>query len=317
MCSFLLPYGLRQRSRWSSVGLLLFFATVAARAEAQTLPRVIFLKGFFSSSDSYEKSDHIGTLFRRAGFDFYYTHVPAGGNAVERAALLATELAPLLDGFKTGDRYVLLGISQGGLDARAFLHQFPKMRTHCAGVVTVGTPHQGSSLAEALSLETLELWSRSFVFSAALRALDLARRDLGFTTLEESSSGEQYSYLRELIEGASFLTRDYVQTVFNPSTPDVPGIRYWSYSTFIPEMPGAERRKAVPRLMRLTSGTMERRGEIVNDGVVGEESAHWGTHLAQFEVDHMNAFLKGTESGAKTTYREVFGRIISDLKQLF
>lgn len=86
----------------------------------------------------------IPELMDQLGARYALVKVPAIKGVVARATALAWTLAALGDG-----PVVLVGHSMGGLDARYLAaHLDPRRRVRA--VVTVGTPHRGSPIADAL-----------------------------------------------------------------------------------------------------------------------------------------------------------------------
>lgn len=83
-------------------------------------------------------------LIDRLGVRYALVKVPGAKGVVERATALAGALADLGD-----DPLIVVGYSMGGLDARYLAaHLDPRRRVRA--VVTVGTPHRGSPIADAL-----------------------------------------------------------------------------------------------------------------------------------------------------------------------
>ena len=261
--------------------LFLFQTQSVLSAQISSLyPTVVFFKGFFRSADHYEQDNDIGSMFEQRGFNFIYTHSPAGGNSFERAKLLASELIATLE---PNEKTIFVGISQGGLDARALLYDNPEIAKNCIELITVSTPHHGTSLAD--SLKTMD--------------------DYDFSSIS-GASWQEDNYLLRLLKGMKTLTRDYMMTEFNPKVPNVDGVKYFSYSTKIFDNACSP--------LKMTSAIMSQLGEPNNDGVVSEESAHWGTFVSMFPYDHLAAFSPNNEGGHSM---EVFQKVITDLKQRF
>ena len=263
---------------FASILFLFHSQSVMSAHMTSPYPTVVFFKGFFRSSDHYEQENDIGSMFEQRGFNFIYTHSPAGGNSFERAKLLASELTARL---APNEKTIFVGISQGGLDARVLLHDNPEIAKNCSELITVSTPHHGSSLAD--SLQAMDGYDFSYLSGA---------------------SWQEDTYLLRLLKGMKTLTRDYVMTEFNPKVPDVEGVNYFSYSTKILEDANSS--------LKLTSAIMSQLGEPNNDGVVSEESAHWGTFISMFPYDHLAVFSANNEGGHSM---EVFQKVITDLKQ--
>lgn len=160
------------------------------------------------------------------------------------------------------DRFSIVAHSMGGLDAR---HLISNRGWHDAVdvLVTVATPHRGSSIA-SLTLdqpETVRKW------------LSEMANWVGTHVLEDGSADFRQS-LREL-------TPEYVQDTFNPAVPDHPDVEYWSYGcragkgTDIP---------IAPIFRYFNSHLYDREG--LNDGIVSVDSARWGEYLGTVDADH-------------------------------
>ena len=160
------------------------------------------------------------------------------------------------------DRLTVIAHSMGGLDARYLIRRMG-WHEQIKVLVTVATPHRGSSVAR-LVLEQPEA-VRDWV-------TDMANW-LGSNVLEDGSA-DMREALREL-------TPDYVENTFNPEVPNHPDVTYYSFGcqagegTTIP---------VSPIFRYFNSYLFDHEG--VNDGIVSVESAHWGTYLGTVDADH-------------------------------
>jgi triacylglycerol lipase len=160
------------------------------------------------------------------------------------------------------DQISLVAHSMGGLDARYLITQKGWHDT-VAALVTVATPHRGSSIA-SLILEQPE---------AVRRWLTDVADWLGTHILEDGSAN-----IRQALHE---LTPEYVENTFNEQVPDRPDVRYWSY--------GCQAGKGTdtpidPIFRYLNKYLFEREG--VNDGIVSVRSARWGRYLGTVNADH-------------------------------
>jgi triacylglycerol lipase len=136
----------------------------------------------------------------------------------------------------------------GGLDARHMISHLG-MAGRVAALVTICTPHRGSSYAD---------WVLRHV-GQRLRGLRL----MEFFNLD--------------IQALADLTTDNCRR-FNAATPDVPGIAYLSVAASNPI------RRMPP--WALHSWQIIHRNEGDNDGLVSVRSATWADHLAVWPADH-------------------------------
>ena len=156
----------------------------------------------------------------------------------------------------------LIAHSMGGLDARYLIS---KMGWHdtVEALVTVATPHRGSSVA-SLILEQPE--------SVRTWLADMADW-LGTHILEDGSANVRQA-LREL-------TPEYVENTFNEGVPDHPDVQYWSYGC----QAGRGTEIPIDPIFRyLNNYLFEKEG--VNDGIVSVQSARWGDYLGTVDADH-------------------------------
>lgn len=162
------------------------------------------------------------------------------------------------------ERLHLVAHSMGGLDAR-FLVSRRGWAERVATLTTVSTPHRGTTAADYLLEQPARL--RRWV----ARAADW----LGAQALPgpEAAAGFERA-VRELRPA-------YLETTFNPATPDHPSVRYQSYGG----RAGAGTDVSINPFFRpLNRVIFEREG--VNDGYVTPESARWGTFRGVLDADH-------------------------------
>lgn len=160
------------------------------------------------------------------------------------------------------DRFSIIAHSMGGLDARHLISN-RGWHDHVTTLVTVATPHRGSSIA-TLTLnqpDTVRKW-----------LADMADW-VGTHVLEDGSANIRQA-LREL-------TPEYVRQTFNPAVPDHPDVEYWSYGC------RAGRGTDIPidPIFRYFNAHLYER-EGVNDGIVSVDSARWGQYLGTIDADH-------------------------------
>lgn len=121
-------------------------------------------------------------------------------------------------------------------------------------LTTVATPHRGSSFAD-------------YMF-----------KQIGMTNIPKL-----YKVLEFFgMETGAFrqLTREYMANNYNPRTPDVEGVKYYSY--------GAAFQPHLTSVFRKSHSVIESI-EGPNDGLVSVESSHWGTYKGTLNhVSHLD-----------------------------
>jgi triacylglycerol lipase len=182
---------------------------------------------------------HLETL----GCHAHAVRLPGAASVPERAR----ELVAAIDALPH-PRIDLIAHSLGGLDARYALTHLGLAR-RVRSLVTVGTPHHGTPLADL-----------------ALRGpLDWARRIV--------------SALGMPLEALEWLGTDAL-AAFNTQVLDVPGVRYACV------VGGMRRDDSVVPLALIPAHTYLRRVAGPNDGLVPIASQYWGETLAEIEADH-------------------------------
>lgn len=182
-------------------------------------------------------------ILEREGVTVHRPRVAMAGGVASRAADLAAFVREL-----PARRVNVIAHSMGGLDARFGIARLGLDR-RVASVVTIGTPHHGTPLADL----TASLGERARIFSALERmGLDVAAfRDL--TT--EGMRG------------------------FNQEIRDARGVAYASVVGVAPR-----RGEVHPLLLASHLWLASRSGE--SDGVVPADSQRWGEVLRTVEADH-------------------------------
>jgi triacylglycerol lipase len=187
---------------------------------------------------------------RANGIEIITASVPPSGSIEERAAKLGRDIAAKANGKGVN----IIAHSMGGLDARYMISRLHPDNVEVLSLTTVATPHRGSVFA------------------------DYCFQEIGPDYLPHF-----YKFFDKLgISTGAFrqLTTKYMTEEFNPKTPDVEGVRYFSYgATFNPGFWSAFRQphKIVERL------------EGTNDGLVSVQSAKWGTYKGTLvNVSHLD-----------------------------
>jgi triacylglycerol lipase len=174
------------------------------------------------------------------GIEVHVARLPPLGGTPDRAR----ELLAQLDQVKSAN-IVIFAHSLGGLDARWALSQVGCDRVRA--LVTIGTPHRGSPIADV------------FARGPATHL----RRALARTGL--------------VSDAVDWLTTERLAR-FNDEIRDVPGVRYAS----VVAATGDSRR--VHPLLRVTHAFLKSHGP--NDGLVTAHSQTWGEVIAEAELDH-------------------------------
>lgn len=182
---------------------------------------------------------HLDTL----GCHAHAVRLPAAASVPERARALVCAIDALHH-----ERIDVIAHSLGGLDARYALTHLGLSR-RVRSLVTVGTPHRGTPLAD-LALHSSLDWARRII-----RALGVP------------------------LEALEWLGTDAL-AAFNAQVVDVPGVRYACV------VGGMHRDDSVVPLALAPAHAYLRRVAGPNDGLVPVASQYWGETLAEIEADH-------------------------------
>ncbi len=210
------------------------------------------------------------------GHPLVMAKVSKTGSIAQRAAELKQTLVDRLG--DAGKRIVILAHSMGGLDARYMIRKLD-MAHRVAALVTLSTPHHGSSYAD---------WM--------LRNIDKSRQ-----------AQMLLRFIRLELDGVRDLTRK-AAVRFNEEVPDHPDVAYFSISASRPW-------HRVPAFL-LHSHRVVSRAEGPNDGVVSVKSATWATHLETWPADHMHMVNRRLVLEFRNPTGNVRGRYAGVLDQL-
>lgn len=125
--------------------------------------------------------------------------MPPSGSIEKRAEELARGISDAANGREVN----IIAHSMGGLDARYMISHLHPANVKVRSLVTVASPHHGSSFADFL-----------------------------FQELGNERLPEVYKFLERVgMETGAFeqLTSTYMNEKFNPNTPDDPDVKYFSY----------------------------------------------------------------------------------------
>ncbi|TRM65945.1 Alpha/Beta hydrolase protein [Schizophyllum amplum] len=207
------------------------------------------------------------------GAEVLITRVPATSSPVDRAKVLEQRVSEVFPGRKVH----LIGHSMGGIDCRYLTTHLTKRKFDVLSITTIASPHRGSAFADYF----LEAVGQNN-FPSFLGLLDLLPNGGG--------DGKAFE----------FLTLENMRR-FNEDTPDVPGVKYYSWgATYAPGL--------IDTWKWSHAVVLEKEGP--NDGLVSVESAKWGTYLGTLEgVNHLD--LVGWINAARYKWAEMMGKEIS------
>ena len=182
---------------------------------------------------------HLETL----GCHAHAVKLPRAASVPARARELCDAIAAL-----GHDRVDIIAHSLGGLDARYALAHFG-LASRVRSLVTVGTPHRGTPIADL----------------ATEGPLGLARRAIAAMGIT--------------LAAVDWLTTAALER-FNRDVPDAPGVRYTC-------VVGGIRDAATPIPLAIQPiHAYLRKVAGANDGLVPMSSQYWGETLAEIEADH-------------------------------
>ena len=249
---------------------------------------IVLAHGFFGFNDFagagflsyfYKVKDHLAAQ----GETLVFTPTVDPFNSSDyRAAQLASAIHDILQ--QTGKKkVVIVGHSQGGLDARVVAHDHPG---EVAAVITVATPHAGSPVADAVLGAAPGPISQS--------VLNGLGQLLG-GTINTSTSGSD-SVITAL---AQFSSKQI--PAFNAANPDVPGIPYYSIAgrSFWSDGGGQCKPDVAQPWIEKWNGNLDPCNAAlallavamtgtINDGLVPLASAKHGTFLGCLPADHLD-----------------------------
>ena len=210
---------------------------------------------------------------REHGVVAYAPNVAPYNTVPTRAAMWQERLEYILR--ETGaERLNLVAQSMGGLDARYLISRLG-LHEVVASLVTVATPHRGTTVAEIMlnQPERVRQWAVDFT------------NWMGTIVLEDAEA--------DALQALHELTPAYLAETFNPTVPDHPAVRYWSYAA----QAGKGTQTPIHPFLRL-GNTWIYEKEGCNDGLVSVESARWGAFLGTLEADHAQQVgLQGFPAG--------------------
>jgi triacylglycerol lipase len=187
--------------------------------------------------------------FRQRGFRVETPQVDSIGSIKDRGSELGKFIANV--SLAPGERVHVIAHSMGGLDARFALARVPGVRERVATLVTIGTPHAGSTVADAIAAQA------GPIFDAVPP----------FVT-------------RALTPGLQDLTTAGVAR-FNLDTPNVPGPRYIAVA-------GNAALGGRELLLFQLAAVIGQETNKINDGVVTKPSALRDGYepLSDWPADH-------------------------------
>lgn len=189
-----------------------------------------------------------------------------------------------------GGKVNIIAHSMGGLDMRYALSNLD-VAQHVASFTTISTPHRGTSLAE-LTLKTPE-----------------AIRDKLADFLDWMGDRIYPHTKSDAVASASQLTRQYITEVFNPETPNVDGIPYYSYTSAV----GKGTNEPIRVIARYQNKHIFE-NEGPNDGMVSVESAKWGEHIQTSKLSHLEQMNMRLKNGREDLYRAFWLDVVRTLQ---
>lgn len=185
----------------------------------------------------------------------------------------------------------IIAHSMGGLDMRYALAHLD-IDDKVASFTTVSTPHRGTSLAE-LTLKTPDA-----IKDKLADFLDW----MGNRIFPEGKS--------DSVGSAEQLTRNHVQENFNPNTPDVKNLPYYSFSSAV----GKGTSEPITVINRFqNTHIFEKEG--INDGMVSVESSKWGEHIRTSNLSHLEQMNLRIKDDRKPLFKAFWLEVLEHLQE--
>jgi triacylglycerol lipase len=256
-------------------------STTIRPARASLVPRypVVFCHGMLALTtlrmqlpEDLNCFSPLRQFLHERGFRALFPQVAPTSGIVTRAQQLREQILRWTDG-----PINIIAHSMGGLDAR-YLITHLGMADRVRSLTTVASPHRGTYLVD---------W---FLANFRNRVPLL---------LAMEAMGVNFDGFRDCRPSAC--------VAFNASTPDMPGVRYFSYAGAVPAG------RVTPVLRRAWS--LLNAVEGANDGMVSLESARWGEYLGLLHADHFaqtpdRVFVRPGEDFDALAF---YSRLIEDL----
>lgn len=231
---------------------------------------VILVHGWAGSDSFFNSIDYfwgIKSALEDEGAEVYVAKMDSFNWSEVRARQLRTQIMQILA--STGSQKVnIIAHSQGGVTSRYMISNM-NMHKHVASLVMISTPNRGTSLTDLVLgiIPDAPRWILSSLADTLWGGIAAGSDDSDF----EAS----------LID----CSRKYMNTYFNPNTPDKPGVVYMSYAA----RSYGWSLNPVNNLL-IPSWHILRHYEGRNDGVVSVSSSRWGEYKGEvrglFGVDH-------------------------------
>ncbi|KAH4116404.1 hypothetical protein HBH89_099840 [Parastagonospora nodorum] len=173
------------------------------------------------------------------GIEVIVAAVPPSGSIEARAAKLAESIAQKAKGKQVN----IIAHSMGGLDSRYMISRLRPTDFKILSLTTIASPHRGSAFADYM-FDTIG--------PRQIKRIYKVMEYFGFET------------------GAfSQLTQKYMAESFNPRTPDIGDVKYYSYGASLEPNSWS---------VFAASHAIVKRTEGLNDGLVSIQSSQWGDY---------------------------------------
>ena len=260
----------------------------------------------------------IAETLRHHGATVYIARVPPTASIQDRAH----ELFKWLRRRGVADCN-LVAHSMGGLDARFLITHLLNGGggagqggggVHVRSLTTISTPHRGSPFMNYLR-DMLGLGLSSTPPPSSISSPPPPPPPPSSRSLSDSDKKALFQRLMAALDAPAYgnLTTEYLGQVFNPQTPDVPGVRYFSIGARLEFSPPSTLHHASPtsastlahgepkegfqqQQQQQQNAAMKaalrfpyeivRRAEGDNDGFVSVYSARWGEYIQTVTADH-------------------------------
>ncbi|KAH8630848.1 hypothetical protein IG631_15425 [Alternaria alternata] len=155
-----------------------------------------------------------------------------------------------------------------GLDSRYMISQLRPTDFKILSLTTIATPHRGSAFADYM-FQTIGRTSRTHSWKKCTKPFPARRIKRVYSVME---------YFGFETGAFSQLTQEYMQNSFNPKTPDIPDVRYFSYGASL---------EPTRWSVFAPSHAIIKQKEGVNDGLV--RCVYSSRSLCSIPTKHLNS----------------------------